>query len=186
MIDLFNIGSNDLVEFSPEALAIEEFRDIYNRDMTDGKILAWLQLSAAFFIASVSSKNPYRSYDIEDRVHEVSEDLLKGTNTDVLKDELVIKAVKKIKSIEEASLTKSHLRTAIKSLAKLRQYLEDVDLFEETKAGTLKHDAKKYAGILQETAALGKTLSTLENDVRREEQGEFLRLRGGGADELDI
>jgi len=186
MIELFELGENGLVKFSPEAIAIKEFKAIYDADTSISKSKSWLKLTAAFFIASVTFKNPYKGYDRDERIELVAKDILNKDYEDVVNDNLLMEAAAKVYEIEETSLAKSSLRSALKGLSKLRVYIDDADLTETDTAGKLIHDAKKYQSIIKDMVETTKAIDAALKEVRKEEEGDENRLRGGGVDEYDL
>lgn len=186
-MNILYYDTNDTVRPTPEALAIKEFRELYEADTSKSKSKAWRQLAAAFFIASISSKNIYKGYKAEERIEEVTKDLLDSNPTFGMENKLFVAVVSRIVAEEEKSLMKSFFRTSLKFIRKLQDFLEDADLTELDDSGKLKYDAKKNLEILKQAADTAKTLTMLEKEVRREEEDtDGNKIRGGGEDEYDI
>ena len=185
-MELFNINQEGTIDYAPEALAIPEFKVLYDRDNKIGKPQAWIDLTAAFFIASVSTKNPYKGYTKEERIDLVGSEILSIEGFSLNKDKELTGAIARIIEIEEKSLMKGLLRTGIKHIGKLRQFLDEADLFEEDAAGKLKHDVTKHQAVIERMTATAKNIKMLQDEVKKEEEGEDVRIRGGGEDEFDV
>lgn len=170
----------------PTTLAIKEFRDIYNRDTTRGKSRSFLELTGCYYMASMASDNPYKSYKTEDRLERINNDIFVGVEKLSIEDPLIHDAIVKLIELEDASLFKMYLRTSIRNIHKLKDFLEAVDLDERDKNDKLIHDASKFASNIERAADLTKNLRELERQIELEENKVGGRIRGGGEDEYDI
>jgi hypothetical protein len=185
-IRLFQVNpESGMVECSPQALAIPEFKTLYLRDDSEGRVNAWLDLSAAYFMGSVNPDNLYKGFTKEEKIENIAADILGKRMEDLMQDEDFWRAVEKIMIIEESSVIASYVRTTINGLNKLQSYLRDTDLDERDPVSNKPiHDPKKYLSILQEASSTAKTLRDLEADLKSELEAESGdRIKGGGKDE---
>lgn len=186
IIKMFELTKEGLIDFSPVLLAIKEFRDIYERDNSEGKRRAWLELSALYFIASMAPDNPYKSYHKEQKIEEINNEIFNKEVPLDLKDKLIQAGIRKMVEIDNTSIARKALRTAINATNKLDTYMEEIDLLATDDGGKPLYDAKKFQEIIRNNAGLSKSLVELEKAVAAENAGEGNVVRGGAKDELNI
>lgn len=185
-MNLFKVGQDGIAKCTMATLAITEFRAIYERDKSVIKRRAWLELSAIFFIGSMSSDNPYRGFPREHRIEEINNEVFKGEAALDINDSLIVSGIKKMIILDKMSLAKDALRTAINGTHRLRDYINNVDLNERDENNKPIHDPKKYQDILRNNSGVAKALIELEKEILVEEAGMDNKVRGGAEDEFNI
>ncbi|MHA1198101.1 MAG: hypothetical protein ACTSQF_01905 [Candidatus Heimdallarchaeaceae archaeon] len=171
---LFDILDGKVV-MNPQALAMPEFKTIWDRDDSEEKDQAYREISYVVYLCDESSNNPYRAYRIEDRDKVLKQDFMGGSKWKADGD--ILKAVKKHK--EATQTTNSRLlRSAKNASEKLSEYFDTVDFSELDKDGKPVFSSRELAANLKEVGGIVKSLGILE-DLVKKEQSESI-VRGGG------
>lgn len=173
--------SEQKLKFSPLALTIKAFKDLWDRDNSEDKEVAISELSFCYFAVSMSPDNPYRETDRENRIEQIIEDLYEGSEINA-EDPLILGAVEKMKDLDK-SVEKELLRTANSSAYKLINFLNSADLEATDKNERPVHDAKKYKSMLDDMSSTVKSLKELKEMVE-EGEAEGSNLRGGDKPEF--
>lgn len=171
---LFDI-ENGKVVLKASSLAIPEFKQIWDRDKDPDKVKAYQELSYITFLCDASLDNPYRNYAEFDRDKVLKKDFF-GTE-DAETDELVDKAIEKYKETQD-TVSVRLLRSARSAADKLSKYFDKVDFDQMDKMGKPVYSAKDLSSNLKEIGSIVKSLSVLEDQVKKE-QTNSARIRGG-------
>lgn len=168
-MQLFNLDNNR-VTFSPEALTIKAFKDLWDRDSSKHKEFATEELSYVFFMSDY--KSVYLSYDAEARQQKIIRDVITKKNWQP--DDKIKAAIQKY---EELQYTPSMalLKDAESALDKIRWYFKNVDVttdVEGTITKTLIANVEKLGGVIKGLSAL--------RDLVDKEMSEAQRVRGSG------
>jgi hypothetical protein len=172
---IFDI-SNGAVVLKASSLAIPEFKAIWDNDEELMKKNAYNKLSYVVFLCDMSLDNPYRNYADEDREIVLKTDFFGDPDYELPQD--VIDAIKKYKSLQE-TVSVRMLRAAKNAADKLSEYFDSIDFKEVDKMGKPIYSAKDVSSNLKEIGGIVKSLSTLEDQVRKE-QATSGKIRGGG------
>lgn len=171
-MELFDI-SQGKINFKPVALAIPEFKSIWERDKTETKEQAFQELALIYFIADY--KSPYiATYKEEDLVEKVGLDILKKRNFKL--DSILTKAYNKYVELQDVPSMK-YLKQSRRAADKLAEYLSEVDYKETDAMGKLLNDPAKIAGVLQKMSSIVEDLIKQEKIVALELMQEK-ELRG--------
>lgn len=172
---IFDIEAGKVI-LKASSLAIPEFKTIWEGDKDKLKATAYNKLSYVVFLCDMSLDNPYRNYADHDRELVLKRDFFKDENA--VLDEDVVNAIKKYKDLQE-TVSVRMLRAAKKAADKLSEYFETIDFKEVDKMGKPIYSARDVASNLKEIGGIVKSLSTLEDQVRKE-QVTSGKIRGGG------
>jgi|TARA_R110002167_G_scaffold10659_15_gene48351 hypothetical protein len=174
-MELFELDNNYQVRISPQALALSPFRKIWTRDRNKNKKTAIESLSYIYFVCDY--KSDYNDItDVEKRKIVVEEAVItvKGWK----EDELIIEAME---FYLERSMTATMilLLNARASMAKLSEFLKNIDYDAVDAKGSLKYNSKT---ISDTAASLGNTItsiSQLEEQVKKEISINNNKMKGG-------
>lgn len=170
---VFDISNGNVV-LDPARLIIPEFNELWRRDKTKDKVKAIKEISYIVFMYDLSVDNPYRGYLEIERMRVLKEDFF---DSKWEPDKLVEKAIKKFKDLTET--TNTRLLASAKSAAeKLASYFEEVDFKKLDSQGKPMYSARELASNLAAVGSIVKSLSQLEEQVRRETLDSSL-ARGG-------
>lgn len=172
---IFDI-ENGKVILKASSLAIPEFKKIWDEDKDELKQEAYNKLSFIVFLCDMSLDNPYRNYADHDREKVLKKDFFKDEEY-ILTEELD-NAIKKYRDLQE-TVSVRMLRAAKKAADKLSEYFETINFKEVDKMGKPIYSARDVASNLKEIGGIVKSLSTLEDQVRKE-QATSGKIRGGG------
>ena len=169
--------SNGVVVLDPSRLIIPEFNDVWKRDKTKDKTKAIKELSYIVFMYDLSVDNPYRGYLENERRLVLKRDFFNSTAWEP--DEVVSKAIKKFRELGETTNTRL-LASARSAAEKLASYFEEVDFKQLDSQGKPAYSARELASNLAAVGSIVKSLSHLEEQVRKEAlDNSFAR---GGSD----
>lgn len=167
----FDIQGNR-VTFTPEFLAVPEFRAIWDRDKRKGKGKATKELSYVAFLCDNTTSNPYKGYSEEIRADILKEDFIRDKDWE--EDDLVKNAVNKLHELMETPSSRL-VASALVAADKLNDYYRGVDIRRSEDGGKaakeLQHSIKELAGTI-------KSLYTL-NEQLKKEQLDSSMTRGG-------
>lgn len=163
------IIENGLLQISPEALVIKEFKKIWNRDRSNKKDKALKELAYIYHVADYQSI--YRNYHIDTRESKIRLDVF--DNRDWEPDKEITAAVEKYTQLQ-TTLSMQLLNDVELGLTKLRDYFRDVE-FEEDENGVA---AKNFIANVKAMGDLVKGLKTLRDEVEKE-LTDSMQLRGG-------
>lgn len=173
---LFDIVNGRLVINQPEVLAIPEFNILWERDKDPEKEKAMREISYITFLCDDSVNNPYRAYKEGERNEVLLRDFIKDVKWKP--DKQVEAAIKKYK--EAVQTTNSRLLRSAKNAAdKLAEYFDMIDFNELDTYGKPVFSAKELSSNLAAVGNIVKSLTQLEDMVRKE-QMESKTIRGGG------
>lgn len=170
-MELFDIEGGRLV-LNPTNLFIPEFKVLWDRDKSQTKEQATLEIAYVAFMRSMSSKNPYNAYSDKDKKKKVQNDTIRTEP-----DELIEKALNKYQEFQKT--TNTRLLLGARSAAdKLAGYFERVDFEQLDSYGKPVYSARELASNLKEVGNIVKSLVLLENQVQKE-QLDQQAVRGG-------
>jgi len=170
---VFDISNGSIV-LDPARLIIPEFNELWKRDKTKDKMKAIKELSYIVFMYDLSVDNPYRGYLEVERNKVLKSDFF---NEKWEPDKDVEKAIKKFRELTETTNTRL-LSSARSAAEKLASYFEEVDFKQLDAQGKPAYSARELASNLAAVGSIVKSLSQLEEQVRKESMESSL-ARGG-------
>jgi hypothetical protein len=172
-MNLFEI-ENNVVVFSPQALLIKPFKDIWDSDKTKDKSKASKYLAFIYYMADQRSDFMH-ILDEEERAQEIKKfiDLpasFKG-NT-----KMYLKALEFYKEISETTSTRLLTSTRL-VIKKISEFLDNIDMNErDPKSMKPIHDIGKITSSVEKIPKLIKALNEVEKEVVKEKE---LKVQSG-------
>ena len=163
----------DKITVTAETLSVPEFKALWDRDKSKDKSQALNELKYVTFLCDMSMSNPYRGYSEVDKESILRADMF---NENWVPDSLVHKAIEKFDQLQ-VSTNSRMLKGAKKAADQLAKYFETID-FTKVDANGKAYSAKDLASNLKDVGSIIKSLSSLEEQVLRE-QLDSSRIRGG-------
>jgi len=170
-MELFDIEGGKIV-LNPNVLYIPEFKEIWDRDDTEGHDIATKEIAYVTFMKNMSSKNPYNAYSIKDKELKVRKDTIKKEPDDIIK-----KALDRYEEFQNTVNTRL-LMGARSAADKLVGYFEKVDFDLVDNYGKPIYSARDLSSNLKEVGNIVKSLVLLEKQVQKE-QLDSQDVRGG-------
>lgn len=171
---LFELEDN-AVTFSPQALLLEPFKKLWERDKSKDKARAVDELAFIWYMEDVRS-DFYDIIDEDERREEVLKFLTELPSNYVPDDE-VWKALKEYRVLSE-SLSVKVLKDTMVMVNNLRQAIRDIDFTERDKAGKVVYDYGRAMDIAGKLPKLLKDLRDIYREIEREAEEQHL-MRGG-------
>lgn len=168
-MNLFTLD-NGRVKFSPEALTIKEFKEIWNKDSSKTKEQATEELAYVFYMSDY--KSPYLSYDLSAREYKIITDVI--TKKGWKADDRIKAAITKYEELQNTP-SMGLLKDAETALDKIRYYFKNVDVTEDENGAATKNlisNVEKLGGVI-------KGLTLLREMVDKE-VSDNKRIRGQG------
>jgi hypothetical protein len=159
-MELFQLV-NHKVSFSPQALLLQPFKDLWDRDTTKDKSQALNELGFVYYYCAFKS-------DFSDITNDMQREAAIKELIDVEVDDLVRAACKFYKQ-RQHTISTELLRTAKKAINKMSEYFDTVDFTEQhPKTGKLIHDLGKTKASIDKLGETIKGLNNLEQQVKKE------------------
>tara|TARA_R110000796_G_scaffold181330_1_gene297845 strand:- start:14501 stop:15055 length:555 start_codon:yes stop_codon:yes gene_type:complete len=166
-MNLFEIVNN-VVTFSPQALAIKPFKAIWDADESEDKQMAMLELSYIYYMADDRSDFMH-ILDKEEREEEIIQfvNLPKGW---VGKRKELVRAIHYYEQLSETTSTKL-LRSTRLLLEKISEFMDNVNMNERDER-TKKpiHDISKITATVEKVPKLVRALNEIEKEVIKEKE----------------
>jgi hypothetical protein len=164
-LNLFEIV-NDVVTFSPQALMVKPFKEIWDKDESEGKTMATLELAYIYYVADERSDFMH-ILDTDERVAEIKTFIDLPDNFDHTRKELV-RAVHYYEKLSETTSTKLLQSTRL-VLQKISQFLDNIDLDErDDRTKKPVHDIGKITSSVEKIPKLIKAINEIEKEVIKE------------------
>lgn len=160
---------NDVLNVAPEALMIDEFKTIWNRDKSKSKDKAKKELAYVYHTTDYQSL--YRNYHPDMREGKIVRDIF--GDKEWKPDERLMKAQIKYKELQ-TTLSMELLKDVEAGLTKLRDYFKSVD-FDDDDDGKA---AKNFIANVKAMGDLVKGIKSLKEEVEKE-LTDMMQLRGG-------
>jgi len=164
-MNLFEI-ENNIVVFSPQALLITPFKNIWDADESEDKIVATQTLGFIYYMSDERSDFMY-ILDEEERMDQVKQFLDLPKNFKGNTKELV----RARHFYEELSVTTSTklLKSTRLVVQKISKFLDNIDMEErDMRSGKPIHDISKITASVQKIPSLVKALNEIEKEVIKE------------------
>jgi len=178
-MNLFVIKNNNPFP-SPEALLIPEFKALWDRDKTTGRLKTYAVEDMGYVHYMMDYQSPYRAYPLEERKKEVRKAVIQSRSR-WKEDDLIIAAMERYDKLQETPNMR-FLKAVEQTLEGLTFYFDNLN-FDPTKEVDGKKvpvsDAKK---AMDAVAQAGKLLSSVQElrEKVRSEQNMGSTIRGGG------
>lgn len=158
---------NRIVKPQLETLMIQPFKEIWERDHSEGKAQAMLEFAYIEFMVSVKKTNPYVGYPSEERHSRVNKDVMGGNYTP---DELVEKAMEWLMDHQfKASASLRYYQSARKAASKLQHFFDTFDMNAvNPKSGAPLYAPKMITSALTDTELVLQKLDAIEQKVINE------------------
>ena len=174
-MDLFQI-ERDQVAFSPQALLLKPFHDLWKRDKVKGKPVAHAEMAALYYYMD------YRSdfseiLDDQEKLNLIKS-VIVGISDTWEPDKLFKEACKFYQQRQEtpATLLLLDMRTALSSV---RKFLRNIDMLETDDRGKPIHDVKKIVDTLGNAHKVTEALFEVEEQVKKQIHKKQDTVRGG-------
>jgi hypothetical protein len=159
---IFHLDKN-VVKINDELLLIPEFKEIWERDMSKDKGMAYKEFAFIFFLTDY--KSVYTAYPLEEREDKIKKDFIR--NEKWVKDAAVDAAIKKYDELQMTPVLRM-LHSAKVASEKLSAYFISED-----------PEHRSYTSNLEKLGKIIESIDKLEDRVKREETSTS-RIRGGG------
>jgi len=167
---------NYQVQISPEALVLEPFAVIWNRDKSKDKAIAIAELAAVYFMADF--KSDYNSiFNEEERLKQIVS-VLKALPDSWKPDKEFVEAINFYRERSKTASTELYEASVI-ALGKLDKFLRNISLAETDKSGKPKYNAKQINDTIKSLPDTVKKIKELEDIVKKEQEAQNNNLRGG-------
>src|SRR3990167_8155919 len=153
------ILENNKVKISPEALLIQAFKNVWDKDTSKTKDKALAELGYVYFIADY--KSDYLAYPENTRTKQIAIDTMKDSN--YKPDETVKAAIKKYEELQNTP--------TLRLLKSARHALEEVSSYFDVVKPTDRNVTAISASI-EKIGKIAESLDKLEDKIRREVQSE--------------
>ena len=166
-MNLFEIVNN-VVTWSPQALAIAPFKKIWDADKSKDKSLATLELSFIYYYADERSDFMH-ILDNEEREKEIKKFIELPESWSANQKE-IIRAVHYYEQLSITTSTKLLQSTRL-VLQKISEYLDNIDMDErDERTNKPIHDINKITGAIEKIPKLLKALNDIEKEVIKEKE----------------
>lgn len=149
----------------PELLTLAPFKEVWERDTSDNKEIAIAELSFVYYMSMITSMFYVVGNPMVRQKTILDEGVVVGLPDNWIPDATVLKCVKWARNYQEKDDIISVYKTARATVAKIREYLENLNFNERTKTGTLVNEPKSVAAVLKDVRALTEQLRNAEIDV---------------------
>lgn len=159
----------NVLTIAPEALLVQEFKEIWQRDKTKSKDRALQEL--AYVYHSTDFQSIYRNYHEEIREGKIRLDVFK--DRDWTPDPAILLAQEKYRLLQ-TTLSMELLNDVEIGLTTLRTYFREVD-FDDDEKGIA---AKNFIANVEKMGGLVKGIKVLRDEVEKE-LSDNMQMRGG-------
>ena len=172
---LIELDGKGCLVIQPEALAIEVYAKVWNRDKTKDKSKAIKELTFVYFSRSMDKYNPYKEYNSDERTKQIIKDL----NIDWPIDKLVFDCIEQYEKHNYTFAT-DYLLANFDAANKIKDYLRTVDLDARDDNGKPIHKATDITKVQSDASKVLKTLKELMQIEQEGLEKKDNRIRGGG------
>jgi hypothetical protein len=167
---------NFVVTFSPQALMLKPFKEIWLNDKSKDKEKAVQELSYVFYMSDDRSDYMY-VLDLEERHEFVLRDLMMDPNW--IKPLYIDEAME---FYVEASTTTSTqmLKSTRGVIEKISKFLDDIDVNERDKNNKPMFDIGKIVASVEKIPKLVKALNEIEQEIVKEKELKSQGSKNGG------
>lgn len=157
-----------LVQPNPETLLISPFKEIWNRDKSEGKEVALQEFAYIEFMTSFKKSNPYRQLPEREKEVKVRSSTVKLEKWEP--DDLVLEGIKTIRMFQtEASTTFRYYESAKNAIEAMIDFFNTVDLSEKNyKSGNPLYQPQQITRAFNDLEKNIANLKALEKRVNEE------------------
>ena len=155
---------NNVVTFSPQALMLAPFREIWDNDLSKDKSEAIKELSYVYYMSDDRSDYQY-ILDEDERSLEIVHMLGLGSNW--VKAKYINEALEFYKEVSQTTSTRL-LRSTRGVIQKISHLFDTVDLGERDKMNKPVFDLNKITGAVEKVPKLIKALAEVEKEIVKE------------------
>lgn len=168
-MNLFTIDNNKL-SYTPEALAVKEFKALWDRDKSKTKDIAVEELSYVYHMADY--KSDFKAYDKDIMPEKIIEAVI--TTTKWKPDALIEAAITRYKELQETP-SMGILRDAEIAIAKIREYFRNIDVSDD-------ETGKATTALINNVKALGDLIKGMNvlKEIVSKEMNDGIKLKGQG------
>jgi len=153
--------------WSPQALSLKVFGDLWKRDKTKSKDIANGELAFIFYFAD--GRSDFNNILDEDtRIKEILEQI--GGLPEDWKPDAKVKVAIDFYKEKTKTVSSVLLEDAQHAVGKLSKFLRDVNLTEKTEKGAYLNDAKKISDTLKTLPSVVDSLQETAKKVKKELQ----------------
>jgi hypothetical protein len=175
-MNLFEI-ENNVVIYSPQALMLEPFKKIWEKDKSEDKIQANLTMSYVYYMADERSDFMH-ILNVDERMQAIKEALQLPEDFNGRSEEL-IQAMKFYEKLSETTSTKLLQSTRL-VLQKISEFLDNINLNErDERSNKPIHDIGKITGSVEKIPKLIRAINEIEKEVVKE---KTLKAQSGTKD----
>jgi hypothetical protein len=172
---LFDLDSNHKVVIHPEALLIQSFKVLWDKDKSKEKIQAMKELAYVYFMTDF--KSPYDKYDAKEKSFQVSNDVM--GNSEYKPTELVLNAIANYKNLQQ-TFSMKFLESAKTAARELMRFFDTVDLSERTDKGSPIYKPADITNALSQSVKVIEALDRWTEKVQKEQELTDTKITGGG------
>ena len=171
-------GDNRLI-IQPEALAIEAYRNIWERD-DQYKDIAIKELSYIWFMYSLNKHNPYKEYyNIVERDEAIRKDIIYPKYPNWKKDKIVDEGCEQFKKHNYSGAV-NHLTSALKGATEMERFFNNLNIHEKNEStGNYMWKPTEINNALIKTGMVMKTLQEQIKLAEQEIDASDSKVRGG-------
>ena len=169
------IEYNNGLDIHPEALVLKPFKDIYKDDKSKSKDKAMRELAYVYFYCDYKSDFS----DILDEKEKEKEIKLVLELPETWKPSNNVLAAIEFYKERQKTPSMHLLEAALQFTKKIKDYYNDIDLFETDKNGKYLHNVTNLQKGISELANQTESLRKLKETVSKE-IAEASRIKGGG------
>lgn len=152
------------IQVEPQNLTIPEFKEIYERDKSKDKDVAFVELCYVYHMADFRSV--YNNLDTNEKEERIILDFI--TDKKWKPDSLLKRAIEKYKELNETPSMKLLRDTRI-GFEKVREYYIKVDLEDRDAKGQKVNKISELSNSLASVGKMIDSLNTIEERVKKEE-----------------
>lgn len=172
---LFDLDVNNKVTIHPEALLIQSFKVLWDRDKTKDKKEALKELAYVYFLTDF--KSPYDKYDKDEKAHQINMEVM-GKH-DYKPDDKILDAIRTYKDLQQ-TFSMKFLESAKTAARELMRFFDTVDLSERTDKGSPIYKPADITNALSQSVKVIEALDRWTEKVQKEQELTESKITGGG------
>lgn len=166
-MELFEL-KDFVLTFSPQALSIDCFKVLFDRDKNKDKSIALKEMSYIYFFAD--DRSDFRSIiNTGDRTEEIKKAI--SLPLDWKPDKEVLLAIDFYIKMEE-TVSSRLLQAGLNACEKLGNFLNDLDLNATDDKGKLIHNGKQIQSLIQDLPKTVTSIITAQKEVKKERESK--------------
>lgn len=183
MHSLFELNKTEL-SLNPLVLSIKEFEKIWKRDKTKGKLKAIKELTYIYAMSSSQEDNIWKDYmNLDERSKLIIIDLF-GDELSWTPDRLITNALSKYKDRIPKTPSELLLETLQKSMIKIKDWLDEIDLSDVDNQGRLLYNPKNIIDIAKKATDQYMEIEETIEKIQSKKRLSIDKIKGGGSEGL--